>query len=81
MAQSRVVLRGDRLDEANRILAETHIGSLSELMSILITRYGSHLIETWVMGDEAIALPPAPHPQPSGGAPTKVRSGFDDDFI
>lgn len=45
--QTRIVLRGDLVEEAMELCQVTHSGSLSELVTILISRYGRHLKETW----------------------------------
>jgi hypothetical protein len=49
MAQARIMLRDQVLEDGQRILKATNLNSLSELFSILITRYGKHLESTWVL--------------------------------
>jgi hypothetical protein len=49
MAQTRIMLRDEVLEDGQRILKATSLKNLSELFSILITRYGKHLESTWVL--------------------------------
>ena len=47
MPQARIVLKNERLDLANNLLAHTRISTLSELMGVMLTRYSKHMAETW----------------------------------
>ena len=44
---ARIVLRNGAFEQANRILLKTQKGSLSELVSDLLFRYGDHFASTW----------------------------------
>lgn len=47
MTQARIVLRGAALEKAERILELTQLGSVSEVINVLFSRYARHLEETW----------------------------------
>ena len=47
MSQTRIVLRDDVKNRADELLKATHISTLSELVAVLIWRYGDHLEATW----------------------------------
>jgi hypothetical protein len=49
MAQARIVVRNQALEDGQKLLKVTKLGSLSELFNILISRYGRHLESTWVL--------------------------------
>jgi|GEM_PF-3686163 len=49
MAQARIMLKDEVLEDGQRILKATSLKSLSELFTVLITRYGQHLESTWVL--------------------------------
>lgn len=62
MTQARVVIRGELLPLAQRIQDATKLSSLTELMGVLLTRYGTHLEQTWEVTADA-----APAPVVQGG--------------
>ena len=43
MAQARIVLREEHLTIANDLKENTRLGSLTEVVGVLLTRYGRHL--------------------------------------
>jgi hypothetical protein len=47
MTQARIVLRGAALEKAERLLELTQLGSVSEVINVLFSRYARHLEETW----------------------------------
>lgn len=47
MNKTRIVLRPELAEEVKELCSVTHAASPSELVTILITRYGRHLKETW----------------------------------
>jgi hypothetical protein len=49
MKTSRIQLRDTALQEGIRLLEITKLGSMAELMSVLLFRYGHHLEATWVV--------------------------------
>lgn len=57
MAQSRLILKGDHLDIANSIKDITRLGSLSEVVGAMLTRYGKHMLETWEVQPNQVSQP------------------------
>jgi hypothetical protein len=47
MTQARIVLRGAALEKAERLQELTQLGSVSEVINVLFSRYAKHLEETW----------------------------------
>lgn len=47
MTQARIVLRGAALQKAERLQELTQLGSVSEVINVLFSRYARHLEETW----------------------------------
>ena len=47
MTQARIVLRGAALEKAEQLLELTQLGSVSEVINVLFSRYARHLEETW----------------------------------
>ncbi len=47
MTQARIVLRGAALEKAERLQNLTQLGSVSEVINVLFSRYARHLEETW----------------------------------
>lgn len=61
--QARVVLRDTALEQGEKLLEVTRLGSLTELINVMFSRYGSHLEQTW----EVKAVSPTyakPEPSP-----------------
>jgi hypothetical protein len=56
MTQARVVLRDTALQRSEQLLQVTNLGSFSELINVLISRYGSHLEQTWEVRPMAPSL-------------------------
>jgi hypothetical protein len=57
MAQTRIVVNPKVKVVAEDLMEVTGIDSLSNLFSILVTRYGSHLKNTWSLSGESTAKP------------------------
>jgi hypothetical protein len=47
MTQARIVLRGAALEKAEKLQELTQLGSVSEVINVLFSRYAKHLEETW----------------------------------
>lgn len=47
MTQARIVLRDAALERGEQLLKITRLGSLTELINVMFSRYGRHLEETW----------------------------------
>lgn len=45
--QSRIVLRDSVLERGEQLLQTTKLGSLTELISVMFSKYGGHLEQTW----------------------------------
>lgn len=63
--QARVYIRDEILERGEELLAITKLGSLTELIAVMFSRYSSHLAATW----EVVPIPnsqfsAAPEPQP-----------------
>jgi hypothetical protein len=75
MPQARVVLRDAVLEKAEKLQEVTQVGSISELISVMFSRYGSHLEQTW----EVKATSPTyaqPEPSPEMPEPTEPPNDF-----
>lgn len=67
MAQARIVLREEHLTIANDLKENTRLGSLTEVVGVLLTRYGRHLKATWELepgADSMAEVAPTPTAQP-----------------
>jgi hypothetical protein len=49
MTQARIVLRGAALEKAERLQELTQLGSVSEVINVLFSRYAEHLEQTWIV--------------------------------
>jgi hypothetical protein len=47
MTQARIVLRGAALEKAEKLQEITKLGSVTEVINVLFSRYSKHLEETW----------------------------------
>ncbi len=47
MSQARIVLRESVLERGEQLLEVTKLGSLTELINVMFSRYGKHLEQTW----------------------------------
>ena len=78
MTQARIVLRDAALERGEQLLTVTRLGSLTELINVMFSRYGRHLEETW----EVQPISPTysrPEPLPEIGqqaAPIREASNF-----
>lgn len=75
-SQTRVVLRGTALERGEYLLNVTRLGSLSELINVMFTRYGKHLEKTWeVQPIEGSGLA-ASESQPEVGLPANPNKNL-----
>ncbi len=58
MSQTRIVLSPKVKPLAEELLEITGIDSLSSLVSVLLTRYGNHMKDTWGIAGSAVNAPP-----------------------
>jgi hypothetical protein len=78
MTQARIVLRDTVLERGEQLLEVTKLGSLSELINVMIARYGRHLEETWEVKPMFPSLT-QPEPLPAPGPTASVSSfSFDE---
>ena len=49
MSQTRIVVRESALEDVEKLLAVTKLGSPSELFAVMISKYGKHFAATWEM--------------------------------
>lgn len=49
MTQARIVLRGAALEEAEELQKFTKLGSITEVINVMFSRYADHLKQTWVV--------------------------------
>ncbi|MEQ8469373.1 hypothetical protein [Coleofasciculus sp. E1-EBD-02] len=73
--QARVVLRDTALEQGEKLLEVTRLGSLTELINVMFSRYGSHLEQTW----EVKAVSPTyaqPEPSPEMPEPIEPPNDF-----
>ncbi|MEC4895990.1 MAG: hypothetical protein SAL07_23665 [Oscillatoria sp. PMC 1051.18] len=70
--QTRVVLRDEVLEMGEELREVTKSSTLTELVSIMFSRYGEHLKQTWKVtaGDEAVSFP-----NQQGGKLAKLSPG------
>jgi hypothetical protein len=47
MTQARIVLRGAALEKAEQLQELTQLGSITEVINVLFSRYAKHLEQTW----------------------------------
>lgn len=80
MTQSRIVLRDTALERGQRLLEATGLGTLTELINVMFTRYGRHLEETW----EVVPVPSAQYsampeiPPDVASTPLEADFNFDE---
>lgn len=74
MPQARIVLRDEHHELAQQIQDQTKLGTLTEVVGAMLTRYGKHMIETWVINPAQCRETPPPStfdaPSPMAIAPT-----------
>jgi hypothetical protein len=65
----RVQLRDTALEQGEQLLEVTKLGSLTELISVMFSRYGKHLEATWEVQPTpgANLVPAEPSPLSMGG--------------
>jgi hypothetical protein len=69
MTQARIVLRGAALEKAEQLQELTQLGSVTEVINVLFSRYAKHLEQTW----EVKPIAPSytqPEPQPDATTST-----------
>lgn len=72
MAQARIVLRNEHHAIAESIQEVTKLGSLTEVVGAMLSRYGRHMLETW-------ELDPMRYNEPQPAiAPTPTLATFPD---
>ncbi|MBA3920258.1 MAG: hypothetical protein H0X31_00545 [Nostocaceae cyanobacterium] len=71
MSQTRIVLSPKVKPLAEELLEITGIDSLSSLVSVLLTRYGNHMKDTWGVVGGASNVPPQLSADPN--AKTRVE--------
>lgn len=49
MTQARIVLRDTVLEQGEKLLSVTQLGSLTELIAVMFSRYSQHLEATWIV--------------------------------
>jgi hypothetical protein len=80
MTQARIVLRDAALERGEQLLEVTRLGSLTELINVMFSRYGRHLEETWevqpVSPTYAKAEPLPETGQPVMQSPPQVEPDF-----
>lgn len=63
-AEARASIRGKALARGEQLLEGTGLDSWSDLISVLLFRYGTHLLETWEVKPTPGAALTLPEPQP-----------------
>jgi hypothetical protein len=71
MSQTRITLNPQIVPLAEELLQLTGVTSLSNLFALLLTRYGQHLKNSWVIG---INLTAAASMQPASMQPASMQS-------
>ncbi len=80
MTQARIVLRGAALEKAEQLQELTQLGSITEVINVLFSRYARHLEETWEVRPIMPSLT-EPEPLPEATAPTlPARTPVQNDF-
>ena len=75
MPQARVVIRDDVLERGEELLQVTKLGSLTELIAVMFSRYSAHLAATW----EVLPAPNAQYsvlPEPPTFTPATASTDF-----
>ncbi len=79
MTQARIVLRDSALERGSQLLEVTRLGSLTELINVMFSRYGRHLEETWEvkpLSPTYAKAEPSPESEQQAIAPTSPESDF-----
>jgi flagellar motor switch protein FliM len=80
MTQARIVLRGAALEKAERLQELTQLGSVSEVINVLFSRYAEHLEQTWIVqpiSPTYAQTEPSPEVEQQASASTpQVESNF-----
>ncbi len=79
MTQARIVLRGAALERAERLQELTQLGSVSEVINVLFSRYAKHLEETWEVKPMFPSLT-QPEPQPEKGQQVIIPASSESNF-
>ncbi len=66
MTQTRIVLRDTVLERGEQLLEVTKLGTLTELINVMFSRYGAHLEQTWEVKP---MFPSYTQPEPQPEAP------------
>ncbi len=77
MAQARIVLRDTVLEQGEKLLLVTQLGSLTELIAVMFSRYSQHLEATWVVQPVSNTYAKAePLPDVGYQPPTRTEPDF-----
>lgn len=79
MTQARIVLRGAALEKAERLQELTQLGSVSEVINVLFSRYATHLEQTWEVKPVSptyAQAEPLPEPEHQAIASPQVENDF-----
>lgn len=79
MTQARIVLRGAALLKAERLQELTQLGSVTEVINVLFSRYGRHLEQTWEvqpLSPTYAKAEPLPESEQQAIAPTPPETDF-----
>jgi hypothetical protein len=79
MTQARIVLRGAALEKAEQLQELTQLGSITEVINVLFSRYAKHLEQTWQVEPVSpayVKAEPAPETGQQAIAPTLPESDF-----
>ncbi len=71
MTQARIVLRDTVLERGEQLLEVTKLGSLTELINVMFSRYGTHLERTWEVKP---MFPSLTQPEPLPEVPASVTT-------
>ncbi len=79
MTQARIVLRGAALEKAEQLQELTQLGSITEVINVLFSRYAKHLEETWEVKPVSptyAKAEPSPELEPQAIALPQVGNDF-----
>lgn len=80
MTQARIVLRGAALEEAEELQKVTQLGSITEVINVMFSRYAEHLKRTWVVQPVSPTYAKA-EPFPEIGQAIALPQEIDPDFF
>ncbi|NEQ20170.1 MAG: hypothetical protein F6K28_13175 [Microcoleus sp. SIO2G3] len=77
MTQARIVLRGAALERAEQLQELTQLGSISEVINVLFSRYAKHFEQTWEVQPVSPTYAKA-DPQPESYSASTPDFAFDE---